>query len=152
MFNECKIRCLMYKKKPIFAEKRKVDMLVEFRNYLSLLSDVSNVKEENNTISFEYKGLFFLFVTDESDQYYIRLLLPNIATIDNLKTDVDVHTVINEYNNKFKVVKVSLWDKSVWLSIEQFLYSKERANDLFTRAISILEVVINDFRHEYIKQ
>lgn len=128
-------------------------MLVEFRNYLSLLSDVSNVKEENNnTISFEYKGLFFLFVTDESDQYYIRLLLPNIAKIDNLKPDVDVHTVINEYNNKFKVVKVSLWDKSVWLSIEQFLYSKERANDLFTRAISILEVVINDFRHEYIKQ
>ena len=114
----------MYKKSLSLQKKRKVDMLVEFRNYLSLLSDVSNVKEENNTISFKYKGLFFLFVTDESDQYYIRLLLPNIATIDNLKTDVDVHTVINEYNNKFKVVKVSLWDKSVWLSIEQFLYSK----------------------------
>lgn len=142
----------MFEKKLSLQKKRKVDMLVEFRNYLSLLSDVSNVKEENDTISFEYKGLFFLFVTDESDQYYIRLMLPNIATIENLKTGTDIHTVINEYNNKFKVVKVSLWDKSVWLSIEQFLYSKERANDLFTRVISILEVVINDFRHEYIKQ
>lgn len=127
-------------------------MLVEFRNYLSLLSDVSNIKEENNTISFEYKGLFFLFVTDESDQYYIRLLLPNIAITDNLKNGVDIHTIINDCNNKFKVVKVSLWDKSVWLSIEQFLYSKERVNDLFTRAISILEIVINEFRREYINQ
>lgn len=140
----------MYKKSLSLQKKRKVDMLEEFRNYLSLLSDVSNVNEENNTISFEYKGLFFLFVTDESDQYYIRLLLPKIATKDNLNTD-DVHTVINEYNNKFKVVKVSLWGESIWLSIEQFLYSKERANDLFTRAISILEVVINDFRQKYIK-
>lgn len=93
-----------------------------------------------------------MFVTDESDQYYIRLLLPNIATTDNLKNGVDIHTIINDYNNKFKVVKVSLWDKSVWLSIEQFLYSKERANDLFTRAISILEIVINEFRREYINQ
>lgn len=152
MFNECKIRCSMSEKKLSLRKKRKVDMLVEFRNYLSLLSDVSNIKEENNTISFEYKGLFFLFVTDESDQYYIRLLLPNIATTDNLKNGVDIHTIINDYNNKFKVVKVSLWDKSVWLSIEQFLYSKERANDLFTRAISILEIVINEFRREYINQ
>jgi len=134
-----------------FVEKIKVNMLVEFRNYLSLLPEASNIKEENNTISFEYKGLFFLFVTDESDQYYIRLILPNIANTDNLK-EVDIHTVINEYNNKFKVVKVSLWDNSVWLSIEQFIYSKERVNDLFTRVINILEVVITDFRHEYIKQ
>ena len=127
-------------------------MLVEFRNFLSLLSDVSNINEDNNTISFEHKGLFFLFATDENDQYYMRLILPNIATIDNLKDGSDIHSIINEYNNKFKVAKVSLWEKSVWLSFEQFLYSKERANDLFTRAINILEIVINDFRHEYIKQ
>lgn len=142
----------MSEKKLFLQKKREVNMLVEFYSYLSLRSDISNVKKENNTISFEYKGLFFLFVTDESDQYYIRLMLPNIATIDNLRTETDIYTVINEYNNKFKVVKVSLLDKSVWLSIEQFLYSKERANDLFTRAISILEIVINEFRREYINQ
>ena len=142
----------MSEKKLYLQKKRKVDMLVEFHNYLSLLSDVSNIKVENNTISFEYKGLFFLFVTDETDQYYIRLMLPNIATTDVLKTGTDIHSVINEYNKKFKVVKVSLWDKSVWLSIEHFLYSKERANDLFARLTNILVIVINEFRREYINQ
>ena len=73
-------------------------MLVEFRNYLSSISDVANIKEENNTISFEYKGLFFWFVTDESDQYYIRLILPNIANIDSIKDGVDVHDAINAYS------------------------------------------------------
>lgn len=143
---------LNVRKKLSLQKNRKVDMLVEFRNYLSLLPDVSKIKEENNTISFEYKGLFFLFVTDESDQYYIRLMLPNIATIDALKTGTDIHSVINEYNNKFKVVKVSLWDNSLWLSIEQFLYSKERANDLFARLTNILVIVINEFRREYINK
>lgn len=127
-------------------------MLVEFRNYLSSLLGASNIKEENNTISFEYKDLIFLFVTDESDQYYIRLILPNIAKIDNLKDGIEIHKVINEYNNKFKVIKMSLLNDSVWLSVEQFLYSKERAGDLFTRVINILEVVINDFRREHINQ
>ena len=142
----------MIEKKLSLQKKLRIDMLVEFRNFLSLLSDVSKIKEENNTISFEYKGFFFLFVADESDQYYIRLMLPNIATTDNLKAESDIHAIINEYNNKFKAVKVSLWDKSVWLSIEQFLYSKERVNDLFARLINILVIVINEFRREYINQ
>lgn len=127
-------------------------MLVEFQNYLSSLSEVSNIKEDDNTIFFEYKGLFFLFVTDESDQYYFRLILPNIADKNNIKGELDVNKVINDYNNKFKVVKMSLLENSVWLSIEQLFYSKERINDLFTRVINILETVINDFRHECIER
>ncbi len=117
-----------------------------------MLPEVANIKEEDNTISFEYKGLFFLFVTDENDQYYTRLILPNIANTDNLKESVNINTVINDYNNKFKAAKMILLGESVWLSIEQFLYSKEKANDLFTRMINILEAVIVDFRHEQIKQ
>ncbi len=127
-------------------------MLTEFQNYLSTLQDVSDINKEFNTISFKYKGLFFLFATDESDPYYIRLILPSIATTDGLKKEVDLHSVINDYNSKFKAAKMSLFEGSIWLSIEQFLYSRERATDLFARMINILVTVITEFRNENLKQ
>ena len=73
-------------------------------------------------------------------------MLPNIAKTDDIKGS-DVYKVINEYNDKFKVVKMSIFnDNSIWLSAEQLIYSKENASLLFMRMINILESVINDFR------
>lgn len=122
-------------------------MLNEFQSYLSSLSGANEInKIDDNTILFKYKGLNFLFTTEKDDPYYIRLILPKIATTETLKEGENIYTIMNEYNKKYKAVKVSLWeDESVWLSIEQFLYSKDNANELFKRAISLLESVSTEF-------
>ena len=99
----------------------------------------------DETISFEYNGLSYLFVSDKSDPYYIRLILPNIENINNAN-EIDVYKNINQYNNKFKAVKMSVVENSIWLSIEQFLYSRENSNNLFFRLMKILETVITDYR------
>lgn len=134
-------------------------LVVEFLNYLSSLHGASVIKTDSNIVIFKYKGLSFLFVTEEDDQYYFRLMLPNIAASSSLKTKTgtDINSVITECDKTYKVVKAILWeeegkDDSVWLSVEHFLYSKERANDLFARLIKILLFVIEDFRSKYINQ
>lgn len=126
-------------------------MLVEFKNFLSSLKEVSDITIEQDTISFQYKELFFLFAIDETDPYYIRLILPNIATLDNLKEGIVVYDMVNDYNSKFKTVKMCLWNNFIWLSIEQFIYSKEKETELFSRMINILVSVITEFRNENLR-
>ena len=122
-------------------------MFYEFLNYISSIPEASDIKKNNdNTLFFKYKDLFFVFTTETTDPYYIRLILPNIANVNDVE---NVNTLINDYNNKFKVVKVSIInDNFIWLSAEQFLYSKENSSGLFERMINILEDVITDFRKE----
>lgn len=137
----------MNKKTINFAEKIRVSMFNEFLNYISSIPEASDIKKNNdNTLFFKYKDLFFVFTTETTDPYYIRLILPNIANVNDVE---NVNTLINDYNNKFKVVKVSIInDNFIWLSAEQFLYSKENSSGLFERMINILEDVITDFRKE----
>lgn len=119
-------------------------MITDFTHFLSSIGIVpQNTTDE--TISFEYNGLSFLFVSDKSDPYYMRLILPNIENIDNAN-EIDVYKKINHYNNKFKAIKMSVVENSIWILVEQFLYSRENANNLFLRLMKILETVITEYR------
>ena len=104
-------------------------MITDFTHFLSSMGIVPK-DTTDETISFEYNGLSYLFVSDKNDPYYIRLILPNIENINNAD-EIDVYKNINQYNNKFKAVKMSVVENSIWLSIEQFLYSRENSNNLF---------------------
>lgn len=119
-------------------------MITDFTHFLSSMGIVSK-DTTDETISFEYNGLSYLFVSDKNDPYYIRLILPNIENINNAD-EIDVYKNINRYNNKFKAVKMSVVENSIWLSIEQFLYSRENSNNLFFRLMKILETVITEYR------
>lgn len=119
-------------------------MIAEFSRFLSSLG-ITPKETTDKTISFEYNDLSFLFVSDRSDPYYMRLILPNIAEINN-SNELDIYKNINMYNNKFKAVKMSVVENSIWLSVEQFLYSIENANSLFLRLMQILETVIAEYR------
>lgn len=119
-------------------------MITDFAHFLSSMG-IEPKEITDETISFEYNGLSYLFVSDKSDPYYIRLILPNIENINNAN-EIDVYKNINQYNNKFKAVKMSVVENSIWLSIEQFLYSRENSNNLFFRLMKILETAITDYR------
>lgn len=127
-----------------FAKNRNIRMITDFTHFLSSMGIVSK-DTTDETISFEYNGLSYLFVSDKNDPYYIRLILPNIENINNAD-EIDVYKNINWYNNKFKAVKMSVVENSIWLSIEQFLYSRENSNNLFFRLMKILETVITEYR------
>lgn len=127
-----------------FAKNRNIRMITDFTHFLSSMGIVpQNTTDE--TISFEYNGLSFLFVSDKSDPYYMRLILPNIENIDDAN-EIDVYKKINHYNNKFKAIKMSVVENSIWILVEQFLYSRENANKLFFRLMKILETVITEYR------
>ena len=122
-------------------------MLTLFQSYLSSIG--VNVKEGNETtISFENNGLQYLFMTDKDDPYYFRLLLPNIVSISK-ENESKIISIINSSNAKFKVAKAIILNDKVWISVEQFVYSKDNTiNDLFNRALHLLETFIKDFRKE----
>lgn len=127
-------------------------MLVEFRNFLQS-PEISKVeiKEDEGEITFQYKGYAFLFVCSEEDSSYIRLILPKIATEENLKDGIEILPIINEYNKKYKAIKMCLFGEYIWLSMEQFVYSKENISDFFKRIVNILIYVIEEFKQECLK-
>ena len=121
-------------------------MLTLFQSYLSSIG--VKVKEGNETsISFESNNLQYLFLTDSSDPYYFRLILPNIAIVTDENTS-KINQVVNSSNTKFKVAKSFIIDDKVWVSVEQFVYSRENINELFNRSLNLLETFMSDFRKE----
>ena len=123
-------------------------MIKEFTNFLSS-SDIEYKDGNDGTVTFGYNGLNFLFVSEKNDPNYVRIILPNIAMVDSSKDKAQAFEYANEYNQKYKAIKMTVTENSIWLSIEQFLYSHENARELFKRMIGILVAVIEDFRNNH---
>jgi hypothetical protein len=129
-------------------QNNKQYMLSVFKNYLnSKGKDIVIQKEDETTVSFTYNELFYIFVHDKSDPYYFRLILPNVVHVQENRKN-DILNKINEENTKFKVAKSTIINENVWISVEQFVYSMERINDLFERSLILLQAYINDFREK----
>lgn len=121
-------------------------MLTLFQSYLSSIG--VNVKEGNDTtISFENNELQYLFMVDNADPYYFRLLLPNVVSVSE-ENKSKITQLVTASNAKFKVAKAIILNDNVWISAEQFVYSKDNINDLFNRVLHLLETFIGDFRKE----
>ena len=118
-------------------------MLNSFRNYLS--SSGIEYSHNDDVISFSRNNLQYIFICEISDPYYFRLILPNVF---DANSNVDeIHRYINNINLTFKVVKLYITENnSVWISIEQFVYSSENITNLFERSITLLESVFNHFK------
>lgn len=118
-------------------------MLNAFRNYLS--SSGIEYSLNDDVISFNRNNLQYIFICENSDPYYFRLILPNVL---DTNSNVDkIHRYINNINLTFKAVKLYITENnSVWISIEQFVYSSENITNLFERSITLLELVFNHFR------
>ncbi len=120
-------------------------MLKSFKDYLSS-SNIDIIKEDQTGISFEYGGFKYLFVVDENDPFYFRLILPNVLSINTGVQSV-IYGVINVINKNYKAVKVFVNDDAnIWISVEEFIHSKENIYDLFKRIIELLKIVIADFK------
>lgn len=121
-------------------------MKEEFKKFLLELGATIN-DNTDAIISFEYKELSYLFFSEEDD-YYIRLILPRIYEIDKIEDQLKLYQKINKYNVEYKAIKMSVIDNFVWLSVEQFIYSRENAGKLFGRLMYLLDKVISKFRED----
>lgn len=118
-------------------------MLNSFRNYLS--SSGIEYSHNDDVISFSRNNLQYIFICEISDPYYFRLILPNV--FDTNSNVDEIYRYINNINLTFKAVKLYITENnSVWISIEQFVYSSENITNLFERSITLLESVFNHFK------
>lgn len=120
-------------------------MLSAFKNYL-LHKGITIQKEGETTISFSNEGLNYIFVFDKNDPFYFRLILPNVLRVNDNRNEI--LDKINNENMKFKVAKSVIINNNVWISVEQFVYTFEKINNLFERSLMVLRTYINDFREE----
>lgn len=120
-------------------------MLSAFKNYL-IHKGITIQKEGETTISFSNEGLNYIFVFDKNDPFYFRLILPNVLRINDNRNEI--LDKINDENTKFKVAKSVIINNNVWISVEQFVYTFEKINNLFERSLIVLRTYINDFREE----
>lgn len=123
----------------------KKSMLDIFQKFLSILGTTFTV--ENDSISFQYNGLQYLFISETSDPYYFRLILPNIGEV-NSGNETQMSQVVNQMNLEIKAAKATISNNRIWVSIEQFVYSKDNQYELFRRSITVLEASINIFRQK----
>ncbi len=122
-------------------------MLNQFQNFLSSIDGIQYSKDNENTISFEYRELKYIFIFDESDPFYFRLILPNFFEITENNKQL-IYEIINQLNETIKVIKAVANNNFVWASVEQFVYSQDKIEELFKRSIMVLEVFISNFRKE----
>lgn len=104
----------------------------------------SSIDFKDDRVTFSLNGLNYIFVYDNSDKYYFRLILPSIYTITEDKPRC--FDIINNLNKDFKAAKTFIIEDRIWVSVEQFAYSNENINFLFERCIYILESIIKQFR------
>lgn len=120
-------------------------MQSKFIQYLSSknLAFQNNAEEQ---ITFQFEELNYLFVYDNSDPNYFRMLLPNIFKIEEDNDKCKYGAIINEFNNTYKVVKAFVsTENQIWLSVEQFVYSDEKIESLFERCVMLLKATIELF-------
>lgn len=124
-------------------------MLNKFRQFLESRpagDDIEIQDMTETTIAFTYKGLYYLFINEGVDPFYIRLVLPTILKVEDADTE-KILNLINEMNLKYKVAKMTIFkDSTVWIFIEQFVYAEENLAKLFDRILVIPEKIVKDFK------
>lgn len=121
-------------------------MLRTFQNYIDKNKIQSSFVDDNRTmIEFTIDGLHFIFLYIVSDDpYYVRMLLPNAGQIDD--ADPKIIKMLYDISRSYKVGKAFCYEGQIWFSTESFVYSKEGADMLFQRMISVLRDMFNHYR------
>lgn len=96
-------------------------------------------KEDEFGIEFKFEGAVFLFIHDEDDEQFFRLMMPNIYDVTDENREV-VMSAMNKVNFRVKVVKViSPVPHSVWVAFEVLLDSTPVLGDIVPRALNMLK-------------
>ena len=95
-------------------------------------------KQEEFGLAFKCEGKSFLFIYDDDDDQYFRLMMPCIFDMTEENRDVVLHAM-NEVNSSVKVIKAyTMLENEVWLGFEILVDSTPVVGDLVPRALAML--------------
>lgn len=118
-------------------------MIAALKNYLET-QRIQLTHEEKNMLTFSKSDLNFVFFSEDGDPYYFRLLLPNVMDITAANSGY-IKDIILDCNMNIKVAKGVIINENVWISVEQFAYSKENINELFERVCKVAKAYYDLF-------
>ncbi len=105
--------------------------------------------DEDGDLHFKFQGKHMFFTSDEKDDLYFRILLPNIYEVKGNRDKV--LEACNTISRDLKVVKAFIVDDSVFLSIEMFVDSTPEIGDYFERCCEILAAAFDKAAQEIMK-
>lgn len=95
-------------------------------------------KETDFGLAFKCEGKNFLFIYDNEDEQYFRLMMPCIFDMTEENRDI-VLQAMNEVNSSVKVIKAYIvQENEVWLGFEVLVDSTPIVGDLVPRALNML--------------
>lgn len=102
-------------------------------------------KENEYGLDFKCEGKNFVFLYDEEDDQYFRLMMPNIFEVTEENRDA-VLRALNETNASIKVVKVyTPVPQAVWIGFEVLVDSTPVLEDIVPRGINMLRAAQQRF-------
>ena len=94
---------------------------------------------------FKYEDFTYLFMPDEDDDNFLRILIPRIFDVTD-ENRLEVLEAMQETTQILKYVKVCImYETSVWACYEHYLNSTDNLTDLLEHIIHILETSVHVF-------
>jgi len=104
-------------------------------------------------IAFKSEGFNYIYLKDEDDDQYFRLMMPAIFEVTEDNEDT-IMRVMNEVNGNIKVVKLYTMntededgktDTSVWVGFEILADTTPELNDIVPRALTLMRAARDTF-------
>ncbi len=97
-------------------------------------------------IAFKSDNLDYLFVNDDNDEQYFRLVIPCIYDMPRgMSERLTVFNAMNDVNSSFKVVKAYIDDDVINVAFEILADSTPVVEDFMPRALSLLRRAREEF-------
>ena len=102
-------------------------------------------EEDEFGIDFKCEGRSFVFIYDNNDERYFRLMMPAIYEVTDENRDIVLHA-LNATNTEMKVVKAyTPVPHAVWVGFEILVDSTPVLEDLVPRALNMLRTARQTF-------
>lgn len=101
--------------------------------------------DSDGDIVFKREGYTFILFTNEDDEEFVRLDLPNIWEIESLGERQRVMIAAAEVNRQVKVAKVLPINDNVWVSTQLLIDPVENLSRVLPRAMNICTLAAREF-------
>lgn len=106
----------------------------------------SSYKMDDDNLIFTCNSVTYVCVYVKNEPNYLRVVVPNIDSIEHITT-TETYEKILRLNAKYKNVKFTIVNNSLWISSEIFLTGSDVITEAFVAMVKLLEIM----RGEYAK-
>ena len=104
--------------------------------------------DEDDDIVFKCEGKTYYLETNESDESYFRLILPNFWQIDSPEEERHALVMMSQVNAEVKVAKIYQRDENIHAAVEMFIDPMAGFKQVFPRCIGCMQAAIGAFREK----